>query len=710
MESIGMTSRTSQMRTTRMQLCTFFILLFMFFAASAQTAIAKETPKVSFTQSEAQKTAIVGQLKYERPTLSVLDASGTSIRRYFSQSWSFVDDNGKEIGEAGTDGLNRTIYTDPVTGSTIVQSYGGLTIGKKYGKVTIKVTLTPTPAYADKYNSGSATFSIDVQKPTVTAEYYNGTTLLNSNKEGTEPKTLEFYSFKDQYDKNKKIFTSNAVPTAKLYYTSEADNNTYDISSYYDYTYAPTSGYTVSGDKISTTVANGEGKLTITATPKKAYKAMLGDDAINVNIDLKTTYKEGKIKTYIKFVDNEMDVLRARTPGTNDTKGDQEHSYSPEIRFYDEFGNDITSLATQYDLLSISTQAQNVFMHYSNDPSDFTDENKNLATNKNTDVLGAYTPKRNNSNQIISEMGPHTHPDDYIITVTPKETYANVFGNNYSNIYDNPVPYDKDITIHGQFYDEWDEKCKNDQYTIKSNQLVLRVHKRVPQIVLDPDPSKVTIAEKYVMNGFNRFYIKGEVKDPYDNEDPVETVNYEKAQFTYWFFVPDKYKYDESKGEAENEAHAKEIGHALIRVQTVAKDLGMTQDREEWVPEYDTDGKPIPDDHGRQKKDLLHGTYYMSMKGWGNEAFTVTFYGANLTTPVIYKIDPWDKQHLNVGVSGSYAFHVVEKEPTSFVIDPEQQISSVNSTIPCPSIKIVDKFGADVTDLFTIKKDRNHSI
>jgi hypothetical protein len=245
MESIGMTSRTSQMRTTKAHLCTFFILLFMFFAASAQTAMAQETkvtPKVSFTQSEEQKTAIVGQIKYERPTLTVEDAKGNSISRYFSQSWSFVDENDKEkeIGVEGKDALNRPIYTDPVTGSTIIKSYGGLTIGKKYGKVTIKVTLTPTPAYADKYNSASATFSIDVQKPTVTAEYYNGTTLLNSNKEGTTSKALQFYRFKKDdwnYD-----FTSNGVPTAKLYYTSEADNNTYDISSYYDYTYAPPVG------------------------------------------------------------------------------------------------------------------------------------------------------------------------------------------------------------------------------------------------------------------------------------------------------------------------------------------------------------------------------------------------------------------------------------------------------------------------------------
>jgi hypothetical protein len=164
----------------------------------------------------------------------------------------------------------------------------------------------------------------------------------------------------------------------------------------------------VSGNIISTTDANGAGgKLTITATPKEAYKAMLGTEPIKVDIDLKTTYKEGKFKTYIKFVTNEMDVLRARTPGTNDTKGDQEQSYSPEIRFYDEFGNDITSLATRYDLLLMSTEAQNAFKQYSNDPSDKTDENNYLAINDNTDVLGAYTPKRNNSNQIISLRSSH---------------------------------------------------------------------------------------------------------------------------------------------------------------------------------------------------------------------------------------------------------------------------------------------------------------
>lgn len=91
------------------------------------------------------------------------------------------------------------------------------------------------------------------------------------------------------------------VPTTKLYYT--VDNSTYDVTSYYNYTYAVTDGFNVSNNSITSSLktSDGKGTLTITATPKDDYKEMLGSTPITTEIPLSSTYKTGKIRTYITF-------------------------------------------------------------------------------------------------------------------------------------------------------------------------------------------------------------------------------------------------------------------------------------------------------------------------------------------------------------------------------------------------------------------------
>lgn len=125
--------RTSQMRTTMAHLCTFFILLFMFFAASAQTVMAQETktktklsPTIKFGgESSYSVDATVGTVKFERPTLSIIDSEGKSISRYFSLSWSF------KSGTDSTDVSGREYSVDETTGSVISKLYDGVTIGRK---------------------------------------------------------------------------------------------------------------------------------------------------------------------------------------------------------------------------------------------------------------------------------------------------------------------------------------------------------------------------------------------------------------------------------------------------------------------------------------------------------------------------------------------------------------------------------------------------
>lgn len=679
-------------------LMTLLLLVAMNEVMRAQSSSAVK-PKWSFTSSSLEVT--VGQLNVDKPTLAVTDPStGKPIRGRFVERWGIIDANGKEVTESEKVD-HRVKFTDPTTGSTVNQLYGLDVIGKKTGSFKVFDELIPQERYKDKYQSVTATYTVKVKSPTVTVEYYNGSTLLNSAT------ILQLYSFKDQWGNDK--YTSLPVPAAKLYYT--LDNTTYDVTSDYDYSYSVTNGFSVEKNSITTSLKDGgTGTLTITATPKNDYKDMLGSESIVKTIDLKTSKHEGKIKTYITFASYGQDALKYR----NMTGTLQQSTYSPALVIKDEFGNDITSSVASSDShnnLTTSYEALNAFHQFSTDPNDAVD-----LLNAGYKLTDEHTGGLQYIGVVVQDgilkvlADVHSHPDDYKITVNfTHQSWDHLFGDN--GIYADPEPMpNQSITVKGQFYDE---NNKN-QYTLQSNQYILRVHKRVPLISLSPDPNTINFAQGYTMTEFNRFEITGTFHDPYEQDDPDEVRHAldDKNGFRYWFFVPDEYKYDESKTETENEALAQKKGHALIRAYSVAMNDPdkVQQNVSEYVPVYNADGTLKTDANGKQVKVLMKGTYYQSMYKYGNERFTVTFYGNNLRAPLVYRITPWDAYRNNIGVSGSYSIKVTEKEPTHFVIDPEKQVTGVGGTLPSPSITIQDQFGADVTSYFTVtrkKADKN---
>ena len=673
---------------------TLLLLAAMNEVMRAQSSSAVK-PKWSFTSSSLEVT--VGQLNVDKPTLAVTDPNtGKPIRGRFVERWGIIDANGKEVTESEKVD-QRVKFTDPTTGSTVNQLYGLDAIGKKTGSFTVFDQLIPQERYKDQYQSVTAKYTVKVKSPTVTVEYYNGSTLLNSAT------ILQLYSFKDQSGNDK--YTSLPVPAAKLYYT--LDNTTYDVTSDYDYSYSVTNGFSVEKNSITTSLKDGgTGTLTITATPKNDYKDMLGSKSIVKTIDLKTSKHEGKIKTYITFASYGQDALKYR----NMTGTLQQSTYSPALVIKDESGNDITSSVASSDShknLTTSYEALNAFHQFSTDPNDAVDllNAGYKLTDKHTgglQYIGVVV--QDGILKVLADV--HSHPDDYKITVNfTHQDWDPLFGDN--GIYADPEPMpNQSITVKGQFYDE---NNKN-QYTLQSNQYILRVHKRVPLISLSPDPNTINFAQGYTMTEFNRFEITGTFHDPYEQDDPDEVRHAldDNNGFRYWFFVPDEYKYDESKTETENEALAQQKGHALIRAYSVAmNDPDKVQQKvSEYVPVYNTDGTLKTDANGKQVKVLMKGTYYQSMYKFGNERFTVTFYGNNLRAPLVYRITPWDAYRNNIGVSGSYSIKVTEKEPTHFVIDPEKQVTGVGGTLSSPNITIQDQFGADVTSYFKVTRKK----
>lgn len=671
------------------RIMTILFLFMLIFANNVQFARAadtktKLTPTIKFGETSSYEVT-VGELNFQRPTLTITD-NDKSISRYFSLTWSF--ENGKD----STDASGREYSVDPQTGSVISKLYDGVTIGRKIGTATVQLTLSIAPRYKDTYEFAegaqkSATYTINVKSPTVTTEYWNGSTLLN----GTQAAGLQFYCL------NGTTTTTCNYPTPKLSYT--LDKSVYDVTADYDYKYEVTDGYQVTdwSKTISTTLTSdkgGSGTLTITATPKKEYESMLGTSAITTTISLTTTYRTEKLKTYISFSKDFVDALKYRNvnQGTFTQSGSQQQTYTPDVIVTDENGNDISNLINS---INWTATPEDVFYNYSNDPHDKVNETlawygalkeKNTLTPPN--IYTQFSGTRHYG------LIQHSRPDDYLIEASV--TLSN------TTLYDTPVAkVDKDgattvKTVKGQFHGTGVDTRTNEKnvYTIKSNQFIFREHKRVPKVYLSPEPNTVTLAENYEMNAFNRFHISGKIVDEFDKEDPVDTA----TNFTYRFFLPNTMAYGNSNADPKNvQIEIKDVPAAYPGIPT-----------QEWVPAYH-DGKIDMNEDGTIKYELADGTYYQCLYGFDKnyDTFKMIFHGTGKDVPIVYTIYPWNPIQMDLGISGVYQFNVVEKEPTHFVIDPKEQVNSVGQTIPCPSIKVADQFGADVTDQFNVTRSQS---
>ena len=304
-------------------------VLLMLLLCQATLAQEKETPKVKLSQDSY--TVIVGEKDFVEPTIIITDKNGNNITSGFSRTYKIK--SGKQLTDEQGNVTKPVTWQDATTGTTVQERYGNVTIGSKTGKVTVNINFTPIGIYADKYNSISAQYTIQVKAPTdVTATLtHNGNTIADKA-------TLNISTGKDAYNNIKS--GSIALPELKLTYTN--DNDVYDITKYYDidYTLDDTKGGVFSLDKTnkkltSKATTDAETTLTLTAKPKADYTSVYGDKSYTFTFKVKSSFisTDKKLKTYISFKEHVQEVYKA--PGTF-------NYYIPVIT--DEHGNDITSL------------------------------------------------------------------------------------------------------------------------------------------------------------------------------------------------------------------------------------------------------------------------------------------------------------------------------------------------------------------------------
>ena len=196
-------------KTRRLLMLVLLLFTAGCFVLRAQDATTAVAPNASFNANALNVT--VGQLTFTRPTLSVTDPNTKKpIRGKFVERWSIRDKDGNIVTESKTVD-NRVKFTDPTTGSTVSELYGLDAIGNKAGTFTVVDKLVPLTRYQSQYKETEASYTVTVSSPTVTAEYYNGSTLLNSES------TLQIYSYKNNRGGVSVYFRSCANRQALLF-------------------------------------------------------------------------------------------------------------------------------------------------------------------------------------------------------------------------------------------------------------------------------------------------------------------------------------------------------------------------------------------------------------------------------------------------------------------------------------------------------------
>lgn len=644
-------------------------VLLMLLLCQATLAQKKETPTVTLSKNSYMVT--VGEKDFVEPTIIITDEKGNNITSDFSRTYKIK--SGKQLTDEQGNVTKPVTWKDATTETTVLQRYGDVTIGDKIGTVTVQIDFEPIGVYADKYEKATASYTIEVQAPT------NVSATLTHNGNTIDGKTtLNISTGKNQWGNAQSGFT--ALPELKLTYKQNYD--TYDITEYYDiyYTLGDTKGGVFSLDMtnkklISTATTDAETTLTLTATPKADYTSVYGDKPYTFTFPVKSSFinTDKKLKTFISFKEQEQDVYKY--PGTF-------KYYIPVIT--DEHGNDITSLYKSNNTWNVSTQGNTGDLTYTVDFKNIYKVSKNpydQATQfaektvdySSTDNPGQITFYGDGHAQLWSGA-EYVRPDDYIITVTAKAPTG------YENIYDDPVVKDETATTRvtmPSYQGQPDSFSRS--YDLKANQYVLNVKKCSPQIAFSPDPSKVKLAENMVMTSGSRFDVKGYFPNV---QAPTDSCLYEKNDFWYTYFVPDKLAWDSKKGDSQL------TDETPVKVE-VTGSLTDDQRKETNVKES------IKQDDGTYK--TMTGTRYWTQKRWGNENWKIIFHGKG-QIPLYYTIRPWNIMKWDVSSAQAIIYNIDKQEPVTLVVDPNSFVIHTGETAEAPSVKVYDQFGADLTE------------
>lgn len=416
--------------------------------------------------------------------------------------------------------------------------------------------------------------------------------------------------------------------------------------------------------------------------PKSDYTSVYGDKTYSFTFPVKSTYitADKKLKTYISFAQQEQDVYKY--PAFF-------NYYKPVIT--DENGTDITQLFTDKSIygwpnpLTYSYEFQNIYKNSENPYDHAITMAQGTVDYSSSDNPGQITFNDDGTARLWAGNLPYDRPDDHIITVTATVPTA------YQNIYKAPVVNGKITEVPMKRYPGQPETLSR-KYELQSNQYVLNVKKRAPQISFSPDPSTVKLAEGMEMTSGNRFEVKGYFPG---TKNPTDSCLYEKGQFWYTYFVPNELAWDDNKDDSQltSETPVKIQVKGSIKTSDDRKEVGVKEYIEKPNGTYDT----------------VAGTRYWSQKSWGTDGnWKIIFHGTG-NIPLYYTIRPWTVQQWDISTAQASYYTIVKQEPVKLVIDPDYFVIHTQETAAAPTVKVVDQFGADLTEHYNFTYTVNNA-
>lgn len=685
------------MRNTAKAYLMLLVALFAF--AQGSWAQEKKTAKLSLSQN-SYDYEVYGAV-FEAPQLTIDVDGNTNLGYQFTRQYNVVGTDGKIIEGAASEASGLIYSTDPTTGTKVKVDDGLTFVGGKTGEVTVRLTVTPLPEYADQYSNAPYTtyYTINIKKATPALDVFS---LKNNDSEmytdGEYNVTLAFKQIKIQHEYYTETNTynqesstpiysfkqdnskfQNIVDNSKIYNVVSKDFDEYittikksldasnwEITSVID---GSADAFTLNNNIIKTTKA-GTGKVTYTLTPKiEGYNPLTKE--VNVTVQEPTS----KIPVHIEFYynhkydnkkvpndpNNNSYAQKGGTFDVPDWPKDKEDNDIHEFQF-DKDGNVITK-KEKFDQFVYSGQrfhplSAKVTDDYGNDITDMF-------------TLSNYSQKPyvviNDTATYKMDSGYFDYTDnDYQFTAgiawlqTRSRNQQEL--ESYSTQAPNAVRI-KYTTIPKYGYEDFFETA-SDSYS-------LIVLPRTLTISISPDPSTVLLPYNFVMSPNNRFKLDVSFKNLLSGE--ITTINnYGATGSQYLYYLDINKDLD---------------GKLIFKGNDEQKQLDYTR-------EYKDEAT------GESKNITFH--QYKSLIGFGNDAFKMEF-----TEPGEYKlkyvVKPWVT---NVYLPSEATFTYKVKDPIrgKLVIDPSAYVTYVNENIQKPAVKVVNSVtGEDITSHYDLE-------
>lgn len=685
-----------------------------------------------------ESTLDAGYTRFGEPAVTIEDENHVTVTNQYNISYSILGgENFAVEGVETTDSRGVVICTDAATGTYVEKYYGDVVMGRA-GQVRIKVTATPKSGVGDVL---TATYDLTINNLVATQKFVPSfSSALEDGHDGSVTLvTNRVKKGEDQY------FLSAATSSLPIYTvtTTNAGGVTSDITSYYDVTigysgsdeidYDPskgTLGYAGVGDQWQTKTLeqiNSEvaalgtpvGTLTYTFTPKAEYAGYYAEitRTIDVRLMSKTTddlmpLRLSLSREQIKQVsvsNNAADglpVIHVYKYGQSDITENNHYSYFTPI----------PSLLTEDGAaLPVNSQQGNgswgdfQLLYQIVEDSTYYDDCR-------------YMPYHGVSLDDPAIVQPAGKPtglsiNDYMYQVAKPglvkvAVYAVLQGTPDDNGYGAPLK-----AVYQPLLDDDDNPVTITQnwatYTAYSEPVYfyIDVMKRRPHLVFSPDPKDIVFVKGDKINIPTRFDVSAYIDDSHNGEEAFLLWGGEGGtdNFAYQFFISDRnanfirlndWPYENGKEAWEvagGDIYSYRYRHIVLDdysgytgVAEIA--VGDSIDMgDRFVVVTAENIETLKEAHPYiLQGDYEWGIVYNSMKGYGNESWTMEFLATGQYN-IPYTVRPWnhtrwdnsteigvtfrysDDDYAATKIKLGYTFQVADKGQESFE-EPEAKV------------------------------------